>query len=306
MPDLINEQPVRANHVDMVRMTIGVPRLVCFAVLGCCFPRAGYGQTNAEEAYLRARREAEHTFSDPGAGESGPALLSDHRTALADLERRLRPIMGPVSVRGFPQAGKISIESLFDGDADSGILDGLKFQTADHRTEMVVTTHALMSAWLGENPDPKNIPRTVEEAVRSPDISGSAFFDNAGVYRYADLPIPDASRQGIASATLILRAQDDGVVAPDMVLLSVVRGDRIFMIQSRTAVVIHTLPVCSAPINAAFKAAADSGGQAPFRLNGDSLFAAYRSCYGEHLASIPGIDRIIRQVSALAAALPPR
>src|SRR5512140_2840966 len=107
-------------------MTIGVTRLAFCAVLCSSISSGGYGQTSAEQSYLNARREAESTFTARAraAGGSTPAMLALHKAALTDLERRLRPVIGAVDVRGFPHAGRISLESLFQGDLSFGMMDG--------------------------------------------------------------------------------------------------------------------------------------------------------------------------------------
>jgi hypothetical protein len=257
------------------------------------------------EEYLKLRREAVKA-SDAHFFENVPLdpRYADSKLVLADLERRLRSIVGSVDLSGFPQPGRINLEGLCAREVDCGLLDGIVYRDSSWDRELLVTTRGLMSGWLDDRKWEIGDPARAEDALRSPDLLSGAVAGNSAFWRYADLPVPNGPKSGVVASMLVQRAQDYGPWPPDRLLLTVVRGERVFILQSGTSVKIDTLTVCNAAAHRAFEAAAASG-QTPQQVDGDGIFAAYRSCYGEHLRDIPGIDQVIRQARDLVLALPP-
>src|SRR5262249_28388961 len=92
------------------------------------------------DAYL-----AQFTGSGPGGDEP---ITAAHDRALGELATRLRGIIGPTPIKGFPAEGKVNLESLAEGDAGFGLLDGLVYAAPDGKTRIVVTTRELRDAWL--------------------------------------------------------------------------------------------------------------------------------------------------------------
>ena len=266
-------------------------RLLSILLCALCLATAppARGQTAAEADYIRARREAMDAYDRAQA-------TFNQKAALSNLERKLRSIIGPVSVPGFPQPGRINLEGLCL-DEGCETLDGLLYRTTDWKRRLVVTTPALMESWMGVR------RQSVDSALRTPSIFSDVFGSHAVTVRYASIPVPDAERRGIASAMLIREAQDVGRGPPEYVLVSVVRKGRIFIMLAPPAVRIDTLGVCGARLDSAFKLMPEPGRRS--MEEEDRAYDAYYACYGEHLASIPGIERIVEQVMALADAVPP-
>jgi uncharacterized protein (TIGR03067 family) len=248
------------------------------------------GQTAAEADYIRARREARDAWSRAQSTFS-------QKPALANLERKLRSIIGPVNVPGFPQPGRINLEAICNGEEGCETLDGLVYRTESWSRRLIVTTPSLMSNWL------EGRRQTVDSALRVPSTFMDAFGSHAAVFRYASISVPDAERRGIVSAMLIREAQDVGRWPPEKVLVSVVRQNRIFIMLAPTAVRIDTLAGCGARLDSAFKSSPD-----PVRRSieeEDQAYDSYYQCYGERQSEIPGIDKIVEQVMTLADAVPP-
>jgi hypothetical protein len=81
-----------------------------------------------EESYLGDRDRYIEKFNPAGnAGEISERTRKDEERARADLEHELRSIIGPSRLQGFPGPGKGNLASLFSGDEDFGLLDGLVF-----------------------------------------------------------------------------------------------------------------------------------------------------------------------------------
>src|SRR5262249_36838835 len=74
--------------------------------------------------YLAARDAYLTQFKGSAPGGNEPTTAA-HDRALGDLEARLRAIVGPTRIKGFPGEGKINLDSLAEGDASVGLLDGL-------------------------------------------------------------------------------------------------------------------------------------------------------------------------------------
>ncbi|TGW05656.1 hypothetical protein EN788_46320, partial [Mesorhizobium sp. M2D.F.Ca.ET.145.01.1.1] len=101
-----------------------------------------------EDDYIAARDKA---ISAIAAMESANApvetLDAANDKARADLEQRLSTLLGPFTVKGFPAAGTINIESLSSSDVGFGMLDGLRHGTEDGPS-IVASTRGLVERWL--------------------------------------------------------------------------------------------------------------------------------------------------------------
>src|SRR5690348_1186455 len=75
------------------------------------------------EDYITARDGYLKQFKDSTVGDDD-AVTKAHDEALRDLATRLRPIIGPLQIAGFPDS-KVNLESLSEGDQGFGLLDGL-------------------------------------------------------------------------------------------------------------------------------------------------------------------------------------
>ena len=73
--------------------------------------------------YLAARDAYLKTFKGSAPGGDDPATAA-HDRALGDLEARLRSIVGPTRIEGFPAEGKINLDWLAEGDRASACSTG--------------------------------------------------------------------------------------------------------------------------------------------------------------------------------------
>src|SRR5204862_5884629 len=100
-------------------------------------------------------------------------------------------------------------------------------------SRIVVPTRSLLASWftpVGRGPPPDPIL-----ALGNPNIYASAINTGAAVYEYATIPVADAARLGIVAAMLVLRAQDTGPFTPDQVIVSALRGSRVFIVTAASA-----------------------------------------------------------------------
>jgi hypothetical protein len=216
-----------------------------------------------------------------------------------------------------------------------GAIDGIRYESADSVT-VVVTTRTLLDAWLH---DPvagdTALPRDPVKALTRTELYENGIPEDAAVSRYADIPVDLATPSGVVSAMLVLRAQDFGVYAPNEVIASVVRGNRVYLIEAPTRAVIEPMSSC-VPIWKGANGKVDSVNQAE-RPTVDSLTRAlksnptdtaalsasirsqgritdqienhadtlFRQCYAEHVTADPRFAVLTAQIDSIVRRLPP-
>ena len=121
-----------------------------------------------QTAYLAARDKyiAEiKALENSKASESSIQAAEDK--AAADLEKRLKDIVGPLAVKGFPPANKLNL-ALSEHEEEFGNLDGLTSYSEGQ--DMVVTTKPLLRAWVEAKAKEKDkdvrLPANVDAAIR--------------------------------------------------------------------------------------------------------------------------------------------
>ena len=204
-----------------------------------------------EDAYVAARNAYTKKLEPLDKPNPNPAAASDDKflkaqdAARADLEKQLRAIVGPVAVKGFTGAGKINLESLISGYEDFGKLDGLTFAGPDDKTQLVVTTTGLLDRWLKAHRkwwNENNVPQRVDAALKSDSFYTQAIGTGAAVMPYVQLPVTAQGKP--AAALLVARAQDIGPRAPDELIVSAVRGGRLYVLSTPTAAKVTMIPAC--------------------------------------------------------------
>jgi hypothetical protein len=289
------------------------------ALLLAFLPLAASAAT-PEEAYLSSRdRHIAKLRKLEASGKAAGQAEADEQKALKELGEKIEAIVGPVSAPGFQKLGKYTIETLFDGlGADQ--LDGLAFAGDDDKSQLTVSTVSLAEAFLrahrkswskGEKP-----PQSLGEALASPYFYTLAVSPDAGVEKYADLPIAKPGAATLAVAILDLRSQDDaGGALPDEIIVAIASGDRLSIASTPAKAKIETSPVCEkawSAHQAKAKKAMDSysvSGRADekdfetYSKLQDEGAAAFRHCFAEHAKSETFFAALTREAQALADAL---
>ena len=147
-----------------------------------------------EETYLTSRNQyIEKLARLEKSGGAGDKLTKQEELALNDLEKQLRNIIGEITIDGFSNQGKINLASLTSGDQGFGQLDGLSVSFQDGKAQVVITTDALLRAWLRghknwwgkDSTSPPNVPSRVEDALNSESFYTQALSTDAAVVKYA-------------------------------------------------------------------------------------------------------------------------
>lgn len=247
----------------------------------------------------------------------GENIEAAEHAALRELEALLRPIVGDFSAPWVVGRGRMNMQTLVPGSEDSGLPDGILYESRDSTIQVLVTTQDLMRSWIPWLFDrDSTVSREPIRALGSDDVLTQIFDRDAHVYSYADIPVA-ATPLGAVSAKLVSRSQDYAPKPADEVMISVARGTRIFVIDSPAS---DTLPIpagCGAAADsgrAISSALVDSMSQVTERDslikvasdNDDRTNARFLKCYGEAVARGPRFQGLVTQVRRLVESLPER
>lgn len=219
--------------------------LLVLALVGCWPAPMTLVAASPEEKYFETRdnfiREFEKASTplDSLAEQDQHALDEKDRHALAELEKQLKPIIGPVNVEGFPKEGKINLETLQNGDLGFGQVDGLRFTA--NQEYLFVTTDNILKKYLAEQPE---LPKDLAELSKTGEFYVRAITAEAAVTYFAEIPVKSANGKSYVRAFLGLTAQDIGPFIPKDVFVFVTKGNRILAVQSPAAAEITEIPQC--------------------------------------------------------------
>ena len=213
--------------------------LIAIWALSCVGPARA---ASPEAAYFAARDAYIAQFE-------AIAMSEKHQQALDELTKLLRPIIGPVALKGFSAEGTISLTTLGEGDLGFGLLDGLRYSSADDKAYVVVTTEPMLKHWLRDHKDWNgdkyaNVPQSVGAALRSEEFYAQAVRIDAAIVRYVALPVTQPAKAKVAFAMLVARTQSDIPPAPDEIIVSLAQGGRVFVVSAPAAVTIDPIPAC--------------------------------------------------------------
>jgi hypothetical protein len=211
--------------------------LVLLALFSCLSAPMTLGAASPEEKYFEARDNFIREFEKA----SGPIDVLDEkdRHALAELEKQLKSIVGPVNVEGFPKEGKINLETLQKGDLGFGQVDGLRFSA--EQEYLFVTTDKILKKYLAEQSE---LPKDLTELSKTDEFYTLALSGEAAVTYFAEIPVKSTNGKSYVRAFLGLVAQDIGPFIPKEIFVFVTNGNRIFAVQSPAAAEITEIPQC--------------------------------------------------------------
>ena len=297
-------------------------------VFGVCAVALCVSQARAdalEDAYLKARDAYVARF-DPGGKELDyKKIEAPLNKAIADLQNRLRRIVGNPGIKGATGDGKYASDTLIKDDIGFGALDALVFTLdgkGDDRPRVYVTTTGLLGVWLKAHKDwwdksVSNVPQTAAKALASGDFYTQAISADAAVVKFADLVV-QAPAGDIVHAMLDRKQQDDGPGAPDEIIVATTRNGRLYI---ATAPALPKAPIIAAcekvwkdfeaKSNAAQKRYSDSGlkdeaalkRSETLRTQGDK---AFRACYAEKIKGMPVYAKLNARAQSLIDSLPVR
>src|SRR5437867_1943553 len=199
-----------------------------------------------EEKYFETRDNFIRQFEKSIAPDWMTAMKKDEhaldeqdKRALAELEKQLKAIVGPVNVEGFPKQGKINLETLQNGDLGFGQVDGLRFSSKQEY--LFVTTDNILKKYLAGQP---KLPKDLAELSKTGEFYLRAITAESAVTYFAEIPVKSANGKSYVRAFLGLTAQDIGPFIPKDIFVFVMKGNRILAVQSPAATEITEIPQC--------------------------------------------------------------
>ncbi|RUW95230.1 hypothetical protein EOA30_32570 [Mesorhizobium sp. M8A.F.Ca.ET.059.01.1.1] len=267
-----------------------------------------------EDDYIAARDKA---ISAIAAMESANApvetLDAANDKARADLEQRLSTLLGPFTVKGFPAAGTINIESLSSSDVGFGMLDGLRHGTEDGPS-IVASTRGLVERWLqsraAETDADLKLPTSFDAALKLDAFYTQAIGSDAAFTGTLDFKLKTPEGADMAIARLGGWAQDVGPNYDQEVVVTLVKGNSVMIAEAPATPPVPKIAACDAVWTAADAAAQKLVKQAAGDSDENTSEAAdaawakgdsdFRACMGKSLPDNPVFPALLAQAQALA------
>jgi hypothetical protein len=262
-----------------------------------------------EDAYFAARDPAVARVKKLDSEKMKPAdfsaALNKETEALAAL---LRPLIGPVDVKGFSGQGRLNMDGEGESEAGFGPLDGLTFTPANPKDQLVVTTEPIFRRWLADHKElwadgePK-APPNAAALLASEDFYTHAFETDAAFVLYGALPV--ATPKGLAVAMLAAQTQDEYPSSPNEIVAAVIANGRVLMANTPTRAKFAPAAACSKARNAAqdkIAAADPPTGAMAAKWRADSE-SAFRSCFQARLKTQKAFAEATIQAQALVDAM---
>jgi len=268
---------------------------------------------DAAIAKIKAATAAEQHDATNGGDDKVLALDGQARAAL---ERQMRAIIGPVTIKGMAGKGVLNLDTLSDGDEDFGLLDGLVYGAPDAKTRIIVTTDGLFQHWLQQhrNWTDNELPQQPDAAVRDQDFYTQAVLTDAAIVRYADLPIAAPAGAIFAYAMLAARTQSELPPRADEIFIAVSQGGRTFIAFTKEFKALRPIAACDAIrlefVQKADDAAQHEGDDSAAQQQADALSAQadeeFLRCFSQGAPQQSGFAAAIKAAQALLDRLPAR
>lgn len=267
-----------------------------------------------EDDYIAARDKAIAAIAAMDSA-STPVETIDaaNEKARADLETRLNALLGPFTVKDFPAAGTINLESLSSSDVGFGMLDGLRHGT-DEGPSIVASTRGLVERWLqaraAEADADLKLPASFDAALKLDSFYTQAIGSDAAFTDTLHFAVKKPEGADIAIARLGGWAQDVGPNYDQRVVVTVVKGNSVLIAEASATPPIPKIAACDAVWTAADTAAQKLAKQATDDSDEGTSDAAnaawekgdndFRACMGKNLPAEAAYPALLAQAQALA------
>jgi hypothetical protein len=271
-----------------------------------------------EVNYLATRDAFIAKFNPPGDPVApSDATSKEEERARADLLKQMRSLIGPLNVKGFSGESTYNVGSLFKGDLESGILDGLLF-TKDKEVRLVVTTTGLTDRWIkspdGLGADEGAAPKDVRTALKQDPFYTRATSADAAVGNFGELPVTKPAGVDFVFAMLAARRQDFFAAPASEMLIGAIVPPRVYILSAPITEIRMMAPCekllkdASAKAEKMYEAIEKSPNQQGsvvddvdrLREQGDE---AMRKCFAQRVKSDPAFARLTKQAQDFVDAL---
>jgi len=233
-------------------------RLIGFALLGLALFAGGAVAASPEDDYVAARdKDIARIKHLVAANADDKKVQAEQDKMIADLQSRLDAIVGPFAVAGYPTAGKMTLETLSDGDIGFGQLDGMVHSAGDDGPQVIVTTRGLVDRWLRDRSAEKDaelrLPANLEAALRDDGFYTFAVSEDAAFGKTAELTIAKPAGADLVVAALGGFAQDIGPNPRQEIVVTLQKGGRVYIANQVAKTAIGKFDACEAIWTAATK-----------------------------------------------------
>jgi hypothetical protein len=233
-------------------------RLIGFALLGLALFAGGAVAASPEDDYVAARDKdiarIKHLIA---ANADDKKVQAEQDKMIADLQSRLDAIVGPFAVAGYPTAGKMTLETLSDGDIGFGQLDGMVHSAGDDGPQVIVTTRGLVDRWLRDRSAEKDaelrLPADLDAALRDNNFYTFAVTEDAAFGKTAELAPAKPAGADFVVAALGGFAQDIGPNPRQEIVVTLQKGGRVFIASQVAKTAIGKIDACETIWTAATK-----------------------------------------------------
>ncbi len=227
------------------------------AILALALAAATARAASPEQDYIAARDAAIARITAAVNAEQrgptdgyGPAVGAAEKEARAALERRLRGVVGSVTIQGMPADGALNLDTLIEGDQGFGLLDGMLYSANYGGTQVIVTTEGLFRRWLAVHKDwwgkDSEMPQDGARAVRENAFYTQAIQTDAAVVRFAELAVRAPARAGFVFAMLAARTQSEVPAKADEIFVAAARDGRVFVARTQEFDAVGPIASCDA------------------------------------------------------------
>ena len=208
------------------------------AIALSCLPPRRYAAT-PEENYLAARDAFIAKLNPPGdpVAPTDAAIKDDGARARRARQAHARPDR-PAQRQGVLRRGAYSVGSLFKGDMEFGILDGLLF-TRGKDVRLVVTTTGLAERWI-RSPDglaarKAHAPKDMRAALKLDDFYTRATIEMRAVGNMGELPVTKPPASISCSRCCRRDARTSSRCRAEEMLIGVIAPPRVYIVSAPIA-----------------------------------------------------------------------
>lgn len=230
---------------------------------------------NLENEYLLEKNQYITRFS----AENVDSNLDD-QAELSTLERKLKKLIGVVSIEQMPKEGVINLETLLP-ELGFGMLDGLRF--SNEYTRYLVTTPKLFFHFID---DQKYAAKDLASLSAIDNLYGRALFSDVFSSLYAPLKVKTGKSEHVY-ASLGLLSQDIGSWGPHEIFVLAKIHNRIYMVSDTIHSKPPVFPVC------------EEKWKVESKRDEDLAYSNFRKCYGEWIVSTEFYEAAVVQANKL-------
>ncbi|WP_157661935.1 hypothetical protein [Burkholderia ubonensis] len=225
---------------------------------------------------LRAKAvDADHAkYSDQGNERLGRAADK----LMQEVRAKLKNLVGPLNVNGFPEKGQGVLGSRDDDQYDG--LDGVEAKSFDTKTLLFVTTVPIAKSWLAVHRKDFKHLSALPKMVGTEEFynATAALNGDAAIYAYGEIPVTVRGDSSIARAIVFATGQDDPAPnPPENLAVTVMRGDRIYILTEK--IKVKGIPECMA--------------------SNQQTSSSFEQCFAKKLPSRAEYPRLVNQAQGL-------